>query len=102
MASHRKSSLLFRSDAMRADTSLAIPSALMPWVARLSRNRLVVGAICVALLITGLASQWNWIVAVGVAPLLLSAAPCVAMCALGVCTHRMGRFAYSKTDSTDQ
>lgn len=36
----------------------------------------------------GLALNWNWLVAVGVAPLLLSALPCVAMCALGLCMSR--------------
>lgn len=38
----------------------------------------------------GLALNWNWLVAVGVAPLLLSALPCVAMCALGLCMSRGG------------
>ncbi len=39
----------------------------------------------------GLALNWNWLVAVGVAPLLLTALPCVAMCALGLCmTHSNG------------
>ena len=58
-------------------------------VARLGRNRLVLGGIALALLAAGLAWQWSWLVAVGVAPLLLSAAPCAAMCALGLCMHRM-------------
>jgi hypothetical protein len=30
----------------------------------------------------------NWLVAVGIAPLLLTALPCVAMCALGLCMTR--------------
>jgi hypothetical protein len=38
----------------------------------------------------GLAFNWSWLIAVGVAPLLLSALPCVAMCALGLCMHRLG------------
>lgn len=29
--------------------------------------------------------NWQWLVAVGVAPLLLALAPCAAMCALGLC-----------------
>ncbi|MBM1171994.1 hypothetical protein [Microvirga arabica] len=28
---------------------------------------------------------WPWLVAAGIAPLLLSAAPCLAICALGLC-----------------
>ena len=33
----------------------------------------------------GLALNWNWLTAIGVAPILLSLAPCAAMCALGLC-----------------
>lgn len=33
----------------------------------------------------GLAWQWHWLVAVGVAPILVSVAPCALMCALGLC-----------------
>ncbi len=32
---------------------------------------------------------WPWLVAAGIAPLLLSAAPCLAMCALGLCMKGM-------------
>ncbi|MBN9218499.1 MAG: hypothetical protein J0I79_11130 [Mesorhizobium sp.] len=39
--------------------------------------------------IAGLAFNWTLLVAVGVAPLLLSVLPCVAMCALGLCMNRM-------------
>ena len=37
----------------------------------------------------GLVPSWGWLVAAGIAPLLLAVAPCVAMCALGLCMHRM-------------
>jgi hypothetical protein len=37
----------------------------------------------------GLALNWSWLVAVGIAPLLLALAPCAAMCALGLCAHKM-------------
>jgi hypothetical protein len=33
----------------------------------------------------GLALNWSWLTAVGVAPILLAFAPCAAMCALGLC-----------------
>ena len=55
----------------------------------LNRKRLLFGGFALALISGGLAWQWSWLVAIGVAPLLLSAAPCVAMCALGLCMHRM-------------
>jgi len=56
---------------------------------RLVRPRLVFAGLALALIGAGLAWQWSWLVAIGVAPLLISAAPCVAMCALGLCLHRM-------------
>ena len=34
--------------------------------------------------------NWGWLVAIGVAPLLVAFAPCAAMCALGLCMSRMG------------
>jgi hypothetical protein len=37
----------------------------------------------------GLVLNWSWLVAVGVAPLLLAILPCAAMCALGLCMNRM-------------
>lgn len=40
-------------------------------------------------LVAGLAFNWSWLAAIGVAPLLLSALPCIAMCALGLCMNKM-------------
>ena len=57
---------------------------------RIGRRRLLIGGVAMALIAAGIVWQWNWLVAVGVAPLLISAAPCLAMCALGMCMHRMG------------
>ena len=36
-------------------------------------------------IVGGLALNWNWLVAVGLAPILLSTLPCLVMCAVGVC-----------------
>ncbi len=44
--------------------------------------------LAVAVLGAGAALNWGWLVAIGVAPLLLVFAPCAAMCALG---HRMNK-----------
>jgi len=50
---------------------------------RLGRRGLIVlGVLVIA---AGLALNWSWLVAIGAAPLLLTALPCVAMCALGLC-----------------
>lgn len=40
--------------------------------------------------VAGLAFNWSWLVAAGIVPVLLTALPCVAMCALGLCMSRMG------------
>jgi hypothetical protein len=39
-------------------------------------------------LIAGAAFNWSWLVAAGAAPLLLTFLPCLAMCALSLCSHR--------------
>jgi len=46
-------------------------------------------ALAAVVVIAGLAFNWSWLVAAGIAPLLLTALPCVAMCALGLCMSRM-------------
>jgi len=46
-------------------------------------------ALAAVALAAGLALNWGWLVAVGIAPLLISILPCIAMCALGFCMNRM-------------
>ena len=41
-------------------------------------------------LVAGLALNWSWLVAAGIAPILISVLPCVAMCALGLCMNKGG------------
>ena len=56
------------------------------------------GLLAIAVLVLGVAaySSWGWLVAAGIAPLLLTFAPCAAMCTLGLCT--MGGKSMSPTD----
>lgn len=49
-------------------------------------------------LVAGLALNWSWLVAAGVAPILLAVLPCAAMCALGLCMNT----ASGKSCSTQQ
>ncbi|WFP60653.1 hypothetical protein [Mesorhizobium sp. WSM4904] len=51
------------------------------------RRGLVAGGVAIA--VAGLAFNWSWLVAAGVAPVLLSILPCAAMCALGLCMNRI-------------
>jgi hypothetical protein len=54
---------------------------------RSPRGLIVSGIVVVG---AGLALGWNWLTALGFAPLILSLAPCAAMCALGVCMMARG------------
>jgi len=47
--------------------------------------------IAAALIAAGLALNWSWLAAIGVAPVLLGALPCVVMCAIGVCMMPKGQ-----------
>ncbi|HXV23005.1 MAG TPA: hypothetical protein VED46_01985 [Alphaproteobacteria bacterium] len=61
------------------------------------------------LLLTGSAAavvgtfyNWDWLVALGLAPLLLSALPCLAICALGLCMTHASRSACGKAPALRQ
>lgn len=64
------------------------PSAFAPLRAIL-RSRIGLVSIAGAVIVAGLAFNWSWLVAAGIAPLLISLAPCAAMCALGLCMMPM-------------
>ena len=57
--------------------------------------------VALAIIGAGLALGWNWVVAAGLAPLLLSLAPCAAMCALGVCMMAKGNASCAKQGSAE-
>ena len=50
------------------------------------RVLLIVGA---AVLLAGIGLNWGWLVAAGIAPILISLAPCAIMCGLGLCGMKM-------------
>ncbi|MGH7909337.1 MAG: hypothetical protein ACRENW_05750 [Thermodesulfobacteriota bacterium] len=51
----------------------------------------------------GLVLNWSWLVAIGIAPLLLALAPCAAMCALGLCMNKMaGKSGSTQSKPGDQ
>lgn len=51
------------------------------------------GVVVVALLVisVGMALNWTWLTAIGVAPILVSFLPCAAMCGVGICCMRSGK-----------
>ena len=54
----------------------------------LSRNRWVLVAVAVLALVAIVTASWSWLVAAGLATILVSALPCLIMCGLGLCMHR--------------
>ena len=56
--------------------------------AALLRNRWVLVAVAVLALVAIVTASWSWLVAAGLATILVSALPCLIMCGLGLCMHR--------------
>ena len=76
-----------------ADASAPAPGGvLQSWIG----NRRVLMVSGLALGGAGLALGWDWLAAVGAAPLILAVAPCLAMCALGLCVMGKGNKASSE------
>jgi hypothetical protein len=68
-----------------ASSTQSSGSVLRPWIT----DRRVLAVAGLAVTGTGLGLGWDWLTAVGIAPLIVSTAPCLLMCALGLCI--MGR-----------
>jgi hypothetical protein len=65
-------------------------------------NRKVLIGLAVVALAGGMALNWSWLVAAGLAPIILALAPCAAMCALGLCMNKMGQKSCdSQTNNAD-
>lgn len=69
-----------REDSLRATRKRSIRFVLGGW-----KFWLTVAAVT---LIVGAAFNWSWLVAAGIAPVMLALAPCVAMCALHLCSNK--------------
>jgi len=52
-----------------------------------SRRGLLILAIIAV--VAGATFNWNWLVATGLAPIILTALPCAVMCGLGLCFNRL-------------
>ncbi len=69
------------------------------------RGLLLIIALAIA---GGLFFNWSWLVALGIAPIVLGVLPCIAMCALGLCAHSVigrvcgGRKSTAETIQQDQ
>lgn len=63
----------------------SLPQTVMALLRHYLGGRRNLMILAVAVLGIGAYFNWGWLVAAGVAPLLLALAPCAAMCALGLC-----------------
>jgi hypothetical protein len=52
-------------------------------------NRTALVILAVVAIAASLALNWSWLVAAGIAPVLLTALPCLVMCGLGLCMNKM-------------
>ena len=72
-------------------------SRAAPWL-RGRRGLILGGAV---LLAGGLALGWGWLAALGIAPVIVALAPCLAMCGLGACMMMMGNSSGSASVAVD-
>ena len=79
------------TNAMTTDTSDRSLTRDTLYAAKyyLGSRRALFFLLAAALIVGGVALNWGWLVAAGLAPILLSLLPCAAMCALGLCMHKM-------------
>lgn len=70
-----------------AQSCCAAPAAKAGW---LSSRNVVIGATALGIA-AGLFFGWNWLVAAGLASIIVGILPCLAMCALGLCMNKMGK-----------
>lgn len=74
-----------RASARRSSLAQDWFYALRYWM----RGRRALLLLVVVVVVVGGTLNWSWLVAAGIAPLLVAALPCAAMCGLGLCMHRM-------------
>lgn len=76
-----------------SETTKAADTSLVRDLTRAARyylgNRRVLLIVAIAALSGGVALNWSWLVAAGIAPILLTALPCLLMCGLGLCGSKL-------------
>ena len=85
-------SALSTTEAAQAPSALAVivRDRLRTAGARLGARRIAI-TLGLAAVAAGIALSWGWLTAIGVTPVLVAAAPCAVMCALGLCMPRICR-----------
>lgn len=82
-------------------TQTSLTQGLLRTVQYYLGNRRVLMVLAGVTIVAGLTFNWSWLVAAGIAPLLISVLPCVAMCAIGVCCMKKTAGQSNPAESTD-
>lgn len=85
-------------DTAKAEQGIAAPS-IASRLGNAFRGRRAWILLALAIVGAALYLNWTWLVAIGVAPLLIALAPCAVMCALGLCMAKKGGKSCSKSSS---
>jgi hypothetical protein len=71
------------------------------WVPRSAANKRLLIIAAMIVVGSGMAMNWSWLAAIGVAPLILLVAPCLVMCGLGMCMKCKSSGSCSKDTKTE-
>jgi hypothetical protein len=72
------------TDISPGNTGMSDTPSVGVWPQWLTRRRVMFAA-AATVVGSGMALNWGWLTAIGLAPILVSLAPCAAMCGLGLC-----------------
>jgi len=75
----------------------AIVNTIWPLLTGRRRLLLLSGAVVGV----GLIFNWDWFVAIGIAPMLIAVLPCLVMCGLGMCMSGAGRASCGNDESDE-
>ena len=90
------------TDAAQGSESAPGISGPLSWLPRIAMRRRVLFAVAASVVGGGMALNWGWLTAIGAAPILVSLAPCAAMCGLGLCMKGGAGSSCSKKSAVPQ
>ena len=73
-----------------SEQRISAPQSLVTRLTRRLRGRRPLLLAGITMLAAGMALNWDWLTAMGAAPIILSLAPCALMCTVGICCIKGG------------